>query len=402
MRPRTRTRLRSAVPGLCAATLALTVPIAAPAPSDGGVKAPSGRHRHKPGRGHPPHRRHRLIAAQGKVAPPVPSSSAPVGEATAPPEPGTTAPPEPGTRFFGPTSIWNAELPPDAPIDPNSSEMISALVEEVTNELAGRVGPWLNTTMYSVPIYTVPADQPAVQVRLESPYAATALRSALSAVPLPSGAQPAAGSDHSLVVWQPSTDRLWEFWRLAESDGAWTAFWGGAMEDVSNGSGVFGPESWPGATDRWGASASGLPLVGGLITMADLERGSIDHALAISLPQIRSGVFASPAQRSDGNSPSALALPEGARLRLPPGLDLAALHLPPVTLMLAEAAQRYGIVVRDRAANITFNAQVPTPGMPNPYAGPEGLLEGRSPLELMAAFPWRELQVTWMSLDSGG
>ena len=31
-------------------------------------------------------------------------------------------------------------------------------------------------------------------------------------VPLPPEAQPSAGSDQHLVVWQPSSDRLWEFW----------------------------------------------------------------------------------------------------------------------------------------------------------------------------------------------
>jgi hypothetical protein len=54
-----------------------------------------------------------------------------------------------------------------------------------------------------------------------------------------------------------------------------------------------------------------------------------------------------------GTSTSPVSLPEGARLRLGPNLDLAALHLPRLTLMIAEAAQHYGIVLRDTAGDVT-------------------------------------------------
>ena len=43
---------------------------------------------------------------------------------------------------------------------------------------------------------------------------------------------------------------------------------------------------------------------------------------------------------------------------------------------MAEAAQRYGIVLRDKSSNITFYGQDPTPTGTNPYAGPTGYWEG--------------------------
>ena len=107
--------------------------------------------------------------------------------------------------------------------------------------------------------------------------------------------------------------------------------------------------------------------------------GQINHALAIAIPNPRAGVYASPAQRTDGWSTEPLSLPEGAHLRLDPNLDLAALHLPRLTLMMAEAAQRYGIVVRDRAANVAFYAQDPTPTGTEPYTGAHGYFEGQVP-----------------------
>jgi len=226
------------------------------------------------------------------------------------------------------------------------------------------------------------------------------LQLAWNAVPLPANAQAAAGGDEQLVVWQPSRDRMWEFWRLEEVDEAWSASWGGAMREVSANSGVYGPEAWRGASSTWGASASSLPLVGGLITLEDLEKGTINHALAISVPNVRAGVYASPAQRTDGTSAEPSSLPEGAHLRLDPTLDLASLHLPPLTLMMAEAAQRYGIFVRDRASNLAFYAQDPTPTGSNPYLGVGGYFEGQSPSKLLASFPWGHLQLLKMELHA--
>jgi hypothetical protein len=285
-----------------------------------------------------------------------------------------------------------------APLDPSSVAVVGALEQEVAAEEQAKTGPWINTTSYSTPIYTVPADQATVAVGLWHHKSDVALVSAWSAVPLPANAQPAAGSDGDLVVWQPSTDRLWEFWRLVHEAGGWQASWGGAMREVSLDAGVYQADVWPGAEPWWGVSASSLSLVGGLISLEDLRRGAIDHALSMSIPDVRAGVYASPAQRSDGSSADPLSLPEGAHLRLNPNLDLAALHLPAVTLMIARAAQRYGIFVRDGAREVTFQAQDPTPTGTNPYAGSDGYFEGRYPRALLASFPWSQLQLLKMEL----
>jgi hypothetical protein len=304
-------------------------------------------------------------------------------------------------RFFSPTSFWNEPVPADAPLDPSSAAVMGAFDEEITAEELAKNGPWINTTSYSVPVYTVSADKPTVSVQLENHAPSAALSSAWSAVPLPPGAQPAAGTDGALVVWQPSTDRLWEFWRLVHEPGGWYASWGGAMQNVSSDQGVYGPEAWPGAQPWWGSSASSLSLVGGLISLKDLQQGEINHALSIAIPDVRAGVYASPAQRDDGTSTDPLSLPEGAHLRLNPNLNLAALHLPRLTLMIAEAAQRYGIFVRDRAPNVALYAQAPTPTGTNPYTGPHGYFEGKNPRELLSSFPWSQLELLKMELHNG-
>jgi hypothetical protein len=305
----------------------------------------------------------------------------------------------PHFHFFSPQSIWNAPVNREATLDPTSSGLVKVLAGEIDEELAASNGPYISTTSYSVPVYTVAADQPETRVDLVSEPPAPRLQAAFDAVPLPPAAQPSPGTDSTLVVWQPDRDRLWEFWRLKRTAAGWQASWGGAMRHTSSQAGYYGPDAWPGAKPWWGSSASSLSIAGGLITLEDLKTGVINHALAMAAPELRAGTYAFPAQRSDGDSSSELALPEGAHLRLDPELDLAELDLPPLTLAIARAAQRYGIVVRDQAPVVKFFSQPPLPGAKNPYAGPGGYFEGHSPGELLSTFPWRHLQVLKMDLD---
>jgi hypothetical protein len=336
-----------------------------------------------------------LCAAQPAAAVSVSAAKA-LNRATA------SAAPSTHFRFFSPTSFWNTPLPEKAPLDPESARLTKAFDAEVESEQAGGDGPWIGTTRYSVPIYTVGAQQPTVQVQLDSQFPAPALRSAFEAVPLPPGARPSGGTDGHLVVWQPSSDRLWEFWRLRRTPEGPQASWGGAMRDVSTNPGVYGPEAWPGAGPYWGASATSLSIAGGVITLEDLERGEINHALAMPIPEVRAGVYSSPAKRGDGESTDPLALPEGAHLRLDPDLDIAALHLPRTTRLIAEAAQRYGLFVRDGASVVKLIAQDPVTAPKNPYLGLDGYFEGKYPSQLLASFPWDRLQVLKMDLHPVG
>ncbi len=86
-----------------------------------------------------------------------------------------------------------------------------------------------------------------------------------------------------------------------------------------------------------------------------------------------------------GRSAASDAIPEGTTFRLDPKLDIASLHLPRVVEMMAEAAQRYGIIVRDKTLHaIGFYAEDPSPLGTNPYTR---LFDGKSPGELLAELP---------------
>jgi hypothetical protein len=296
---------------------------------------------------------------------------------------------QPVPEFFSLSSFWNAPLASNAPLDQASASLSDDLQSLVDAEVAGKWGPWISTTGYSTPIYIVPANQPTVYVREENANPSQTLQTAFDAVPLPSAALPSSGSDAELTVWQPSSDRLWEFWGMKHEADGWNARWGGAMEHVSQSQGYFSPSSWPGAQYNWGATATSLPLVGGLITLQDLRRGEIDHALALALPVTRAGTWSWPAQRSDGIASSPTAIAQGTRFRLDPSVDVTSLRLPPLVQMMALAAQRYGIVVRDTSGVVDFYGEDPTPTGANPW---KTMFGGQAVWQLMSRFPWANLQ----------
>jgi hypothetical protein len=296
--------------------------------------------------------------------------------------------PRPNKRLFAPSSVWNQPLPDSTRTDKALAEQLKA---EAAKEIRNATGPYIQTTKFSTPLYTVGAHQRCVRVKLDvtARYGRT-LKRAFLRVPLPKSARPAAGTDQHLTLWQPSTDSLWEFWKLQRRSDGWHAKWGGAMRHVSRSPGFFNSKSWPGSAAYWGATATSLPAIAGTMTADELQRGRIDHALAISLPNARVNVFAPPAQRTDGTLKDPGAIPEGTRFRLDPKLDIDTLDLPPVVRTMAVAAQRYGMIVRDKTfSNIGFYAEDPAPLGRNPYP----TLFGRQyPSELLAKFPWSHVQ----------
>ena len=279
-------------------------------------------------------------------------------------------------RPFSPDSFWNKPLPADAPIDERSQAYVDGL-----NWEAWAWGTWINTTEYSTPVYTVSRTQPTVRVQLDK--YDPSLQAVFEKVPIPKGAKPAAGTDGHMVVWQPSTDTMWEFWRAVKLPDGWHAAYGGRMRNVSTNPGHFTDP--PG----WGATATSLPLLGGLMRISEVRDGRIPHALALAIPLTRASVYSWPAQRTDGTVVGENAIPEGLRLRIDPKLDLSTIQMSRMTRMMAVAAQRYGIVVRDVSGAVTFYGEDPTPTGTNPWPGFFG---NQYPNRLLDEFPWEHLQ----------
>jgi hypothetical protein len=294
-------------------------------------------------------------------------------------------------------------VPADAPLDPSGPALVKTLQATVADDLVNERGPWISTSEASTPLYRVPAGQPEVRVQLHTGPWGRTLQRAFESVPIPPDARPAKGQDGHMAIWQPSSDRFWEFFHMRKLADGWHADFGGAMEHASQSPGYYDKRSWPGLSEaHWGASASSLPVIAGIMRIDELKAGEIRHALSVAIPAARAHAFSWPAQRTDGTSTEPDAIPEGARFRLDPALDLTSLNLPRMTLLMAQAVQRYGMIVVDQTGSaVGFGAEDPTPTGSDPYYGSDGLFGGRQPSELLAKFPWKHLKLLKMNLRGG-
>lgn len=211
-------------------------------------------------------------------------------------------------------------------------------------------------------------------------------------VPVPANAVPAKGTDGQVAIWSPSEDKLWELWVASKKKGVWYACWGGRIDNVSKSQGQM--------PYGYGASASGLAVTGSMISVEEAKALKIEHAMGLNIPEPANWPnFWYPANRTDGWSKDPNALPEGARLRLDPSIDVDSLEMTPLAKAIAKAAQQYGFIVTDKAGAVAVVTEggerrmVNSTGKsvaPNPWGK---VLNGVGAENVLKGFPWDKLQV---------
>lgn len=314
---------------------------------------------------------------------------------------------------FAPTSFRNRPLAAGEPLDPQSSAMVQNLASQVA-DLKG--GAWINTTQYSFPLYVVGRDQsPLFDVGVYGgwrgpTYPDPPYDQYFKQVPIPTdsplGARHSDGEDGALGVWQPATDRVWEFLGAKyDPVQGYQVHQGGRVDNLSTNPGY---QTAP-ANNHYLLSASGIANLGTVMRIPEMQRGVIDHAVMIGIPDPkfqwcwpgegydnRSNIVTHgyrPEPKVPGGYTYRELIPYGTRFRLPASLDVDALHLPRLTAAIAKAAQRYGLVVTDFAGAVAlYGEDWRTQWQSDPYGGAGGLFEGKDPGALLKDFPWSQLQ----------
>ncbi len=287
---------------------------------------------------------------------------------------------------FASTSFWYQPIPLNVPLNPNSAAMVTDFVDQRTRYY-NSVG--VNTYSYSSPVFYVSSTVPTQKVTQwdcqNKGYLDSNLAQMWAQVPIPANAEPSAGTDGEMSVYQASTDTLWEFRKVRKNlSGGWEACWGGRLQQASKSPGYF-----PG---YYGTTATSLPFLGGQVTAEELQRGEIRHAIGIAMVNTTSwSNFSWPAQRSDGNGYGAI--PEGLRFRLDPTINVDALNIHPIAKIIAKAGQKYGFILWDKAGAISVRFQNPisytSQGQVNPYPA---LFNGTPNYALLNGIPWNRLQ----------
>lgn len=307
----------------------------------------------------------------------------------------------PGKEFAA--DCWvHTPLPANPTLDPNSASYVASLVKQISGSVAS-----VNITSYSPPIYLVDDQQPTQAVMAVRAFDSSfntwgvqPLMHELAAVAIPSDMQPSAGTDQEVVIYCPKTGQYWEMW-VTQSTGAnitlaggelvpqWQAAWGGYMgpsnmggqDTLATNDGHYNYHYW--STDKSGANmgvtATSIPFLAGIMTIAEQRAGVINHALGFACP-LTAPTFVYPAQRSDGSTAVANGgIPEGTMFTFPATLDLTTFGMGSYAMMIAKAVQKYGMVLWDTAGNVTFRAENPGNRYAiDPYWGPWGILNPTS------------------------
>lgn len=311
---------------------------------------------------------------------------------------GAVTPRASGERPFSAQSPWNTRVDMLG-IDPKSTMLIraatarvgvvegrsSTLLETVkTRRLTINEPLYINTTEWTDPVVDgansgVPTKLVCRQINLPPPNNDCGDGWSVSEINIPADASPVPENDGWFTVTDRSRGIAYDLWRARRSDDDSSISYQFMRTWDLNGPGFLAPTVVS-------ARGSGLPLFAGQITKADIEAGTIRHALAMSVPGPAARNYVQPASVTDGNGPFG-SLPEGARIRLKkgvltsrllsenPGFATGVLNskgeivrkrrdpFPGNTNLRAARAivlalRRYGAIVVDRAATPTLYAQL--------------------------------------------
>lgn len=289
---------------------------------------------------------------------------------------------------FAASGPWCTPLTANPPLAANSA----AIVANIQTDEKNNYGTFaINTDTYSSPIYTVPAGTPATNWSFDDCQNKGSLppnfAPVLMNVPTGPGMVQSMGTDGEITIYDPKADQEWEFWVASQANGQWSACWGGTIQHVSTDPGIF--------PSGLGATASGLPLLGFVIRIDELQAGVIRHTLNIETVRTQAGVFSWPANRTDGNTADPDILMEGQRVRLDPTFDVTTLPNP-AERTIAKAMQDYGMILTDTSGAITMQAEDPRPYMAahntttNPY---DAIFAGAASYAVLQDIPLSRLQV---------
>lgn len=249
-----------------------------------------------------------------------------------------------GCDVFPADNAWNRRVDAD-PLRSDSDAIIATIQANGGTRLHPDFGENPN---YGIPYVVVGVDQPDVPIE----YRAYGDESDPGPFPVPLDAPveggAASGGDRHVVVVQSGSCELFELYRAFRAGGGWAADSGARFDLDSN---ELRPLGWT------SADAAGLPILPGLVRYDEVAAGSIDHAIRITFSRTQDG-YILPATHAASNRSDPTLPPMGLRLRLKAEFDVGSLT--GQSRVIAEAMQRYGVIVADNGSNWYFQ------GAPSP------------------------------------
>lgn len=208
-------------------------------------------------------------------------------------------------------------------------------------------------------------------------------------MPIPNGVPLPSGTDKHLSVADPVNNRVYNLWQAVPPGTTWGASWGAATDLHGDGRELGGGSS----------TGSNMARYAGVVTVAEVAAGRIDHAMFFATDIARLTTFRYPATKTDGKNTagSVWTIPEGGRIQLDPSIDLDAISgITQFELIFGRALQKYGAYCGDNGGTrLGFILEYPDDADPaTDYVGATYTAAG-VPNEYynMPHIPWSGLRV---------
>lgn len=245
-------------------------------------------------------------------------------------------------RAFKITSYWNTPLPPDAPVDPNSAEIIDWMKADSTTNYVHFAGTE-SDGKWGMPIYWAGARDPTYAVT--SP--CKTLPPELSSIRIPRGTKADDTSDGAFEIFDVEKGLVYSLFQATYDTltDEWQACGAAAYYTSSNG--LVG--SLPESDEPDNTGHRGVPPAMFAVRFDEVQAGSIDHVLKIAINNTKcEHVF--PMNGDECGVTDSFAPPEGTLMRLKASIDLSKYTLTPAALLVATALQTYGAVIGDQSS----------------------------------------------------
>ncbi|MGI8693437.1 MAG: hypothetical protein ACR2JK_11150 [Geodermatophilaceae bacterium] len=250
---------------------------------------------------------------------------------------------EPPYRAFSSTSWWNTALATSVPQHPDESAILNYLRTAPENgggflRLAGA-----GDNGWGQPVYWAGAGDPEYNVE----WADDRRPPELDNLRIPVGARAADTSDGSLTLFDLERGYVVAMTDAVNTAGRWSI--SGVTITYLDSNGLSG--QWPQSDEL--ANMGSHRGNNGAVMMArwdEVRSGAIDHVLKISVGPETNTRHVFPLVGSDGDSGTS-PIPQGLRIRIRPSVNLATLGLQPEALVIAQAAQGYGVYFGDSGGN---------------------------------------------------
>jgi hypothetical protein len=248
-------------------------------------------------------------------------------------------------QIFPISNAWNETIS-NRPLLANSAGMIA----NITNALAtNRQSLWLFTEMNFV---LVPDAQPPIPIDFfnyadesdPSPYP-VATNTPVETWPVGTGSLTLSewqqdinnkGGDRHAIIVMPGSNYVWETWLTKRIGTNWQASNGAKFDMNSN---ALRPTNWT------SGDAGGLSMFAGLIRYDECQRGMVEHAIRLIVPQTRAASIY-PATHKTGSSTDTNRPAMGQRFRLKSNFNITTNFTTEEKAVLL-ALKKYGAIVAD-------------------------------------------------------